>query len=55
LKLALLEGESGVMEYPVRVAAFASVHSLSLFFVSVLLSYLDVLIMSVFHSTGESG
>jgi hypothetical protein len=32
LKLALLEGESGVMEYPVRVAAFASVHSLSLFF-----------------------
>lgn len=36
LKLALSEGETSVMEYPVRVAAFASVHSLSLFFVGVL-------------------
>jgi len=32
LKFALLEGETGVVEYPVRVAAFSSVHSLSLFF-----------------------
>jgi len=32
LKLALLEGETGVLEYPVRMTAFASVHSLSLFF-----------------------
>lgn len=34
LNISLLEGETGVVEYPLRVAAFASVHSLSLFFVS---------------------
>jgi hypothetical protein len=34
LDISLLEGESGVTEYPLRVAAFASISSLSLFFVS---------------------
>lgn len=38
LDIPLLEGETGVIEYPLRVAAFASVHSLSLFFVSFFLS-----------------
>lgn len=33
LELRLLEGEAGVSEYPLRVAAFANVNSLSLFFV----------------------
>lgn len=33
LDFALLEGEIGVVEYPLRVAAFTSVHSLSLLFV----------------------
>ncbi|KAF5310566.1 hypothetical protein D9619_008196 [Psilocybe cf. subviscida] len=32
LNISLLEGETGVVEYPVRVAAFTSVHSLSLYF-----------------------
>ncbi|PPQ72599.1 hypothetical protein CVT24_005121 [Panaeolus cyanescens] len=32
LNISLLEGETTVVEYPMRVAAFASVHSLSLFF-----------------------
>ncbi|KAG6877458.1 hypothetical protein C0992_009932 [Termitomyces sp. T32_za158] len=32
LDLSLLEGEPGVIEYPLRVAAFTSVTSLSLFF-----------------------
>ncbi|KAF8155525.1 galactose-binding domain-like protein [Crassisporium funariophilum] len=32
LNISLLEGETGVTEYPLRVAAFTSVHSLSLFF-----------------------
>lgn len=32
LNISLLEGETGVVEYPVRVASFTSVHSLSLFF-----------------------
>ncbi|KAF7325750.1 UPF0424 protein [Mycena kentingensis (nom. inval.)] len=32
LNVSLLEGETGVIEYPFRVAAFASVTSLSLFF-----------------------
>ncbi|KAJ8081674.1 hypothetical protein PM082_007520 [Marasmius tenuissimus] len=32
LDISLLEGESYVVEYPVRVAAFASINSLSLFF-----------------------
>ncbi|KAF9023676.1 DUF1000-domain-containing protein [Hymenopellis radicata] len=30
--ISLLEGETGVMEYPLRVAAFTSITSLSLFF-----------------------
>lgn len=34
LNISLLEGETGVVEYPLRVASFTSVHSLSLFFVS---------------------
>lgn len=33
LNISLLEGEIGVTEYPLRSAAFANVHSLSLFFV----------------------
>lgn len=33
LDISLLEGETGVVEYPLRVAAFASITSLSLFFV----------------------
>ncbi|KAJ7753370.1 galactose-binding domain-like protein [Mycena maculata] len=32
LNISLLEGETGVIEYPFRVAAFTSVTSLSLFF-----------------------
>ncbi|KAF8187072.1 galactose-binding domain-like protein [Mycena galopus ATCC 62051] len=32
LNISLLEGETGVIEYPLRVAAFASITSLSLFF-----------------------
>jgi len=32
LNISLLEGEVGVIEYPLRVAAFASINSLSLFF-----------------------
>jgi len=32
LNISLLEGEVGVTEYPLRSAAFANVHSLSLFF-----------------------
>ncbi|KZT03774.1 DUF1000-domain-containing protein [Laetiporus sulphureus 93-53] len=32
LNISLLEGEVGVTEYPLRSAAFASIHSLSLFF-----------------------
>lgn len=32
LNISLLEGETGVVEYPLRVAAFASITSLSLFF-----------------------
>jgi hypothetical protein len=34
LDIRLLEGEAGVAEYPLRVAAFANINSLSLFFVS---------------------
>ena len=33
LNINLLEGETGVTEYPLRTASFANVHSLSLFFV----------------------
>ncbi|KAF5368882.1 hypothetical protein D9758_003102 [Tetrapyrgos nigripes] len=33
LDISLLEGETRVIEYPLRVAAFASINSLSLFFV----------------------
>jgi PITH domain len=33
LNVSILEGESSVTEYPLRVAAFASISSLSLFFV----------------------
>jgi len=32
LEMTLLEGENGVTEYPLRVAAFTSVNSLTLFF-----------------------
>jgi hypothetical protein len=34
LNISLSEGETAVVEYPLRVAAFTSVHSLSLYFVS---------------------
>lgn len=33
LNISLLEGETGVTEYPLRKAAFSSINSLSLFFV----------------------
>jgi PITH domain len=33
LNISLLEGAVGVTEYPLRSAAFANIHSLSLFFV----------------------
>lgn len=33
LNISLLEGEAGVSEYPLRVASFASINTLSLFFV----------------------
>lgn len=33
LNISLLEGETGVTEYPLRIAAFSSINSLSLFFV----------------------
>ena len=36
LDISLLEGQIEVTEYPLRVAAFANIHSLSLFFVSAL-------------------
>lgn len=36
LDLALLDGESSVTEYPLRVAVFSNVFSLSLFFVSLI-------------------
>ncbi|KAI0298679.1 DUF1000-domain-containing protein [Multifurca ochricompacta] len=32
LNISLLEGETGVTEYPLRMAAFASINALSLFF-----------------------
>ncbi|KAF8190571.1 galactose-binding domain-like protein [Pholiota molesta] len=32
LNISILEGETSVVEYPMRVASFTSVHSLSLFF-----------------------
>ncbi|KAF8556057.1 DUF1000-domain-containing protein [Imleria badia] len=32
LDISLLEGETGIVEYPLRVAAFTSVHTLSLYF-----------------------
>lgn len=32
LNISLLEGETGVTEYPLRNAAFTNIHSLSLFF-----------------------
>ncbi|KAG2744163.1 hypothetical protein CY34DRAFT_768911 [Suillus luteus UH-Slu-Lm8-n1] len=32
LNISLLEGETAVVEYPLKVAAFSSVHSLSLYF-----------------------
>ena len=35
LNISLLEGETGVTEYPLRTAAFANVSSLSLYFVSI--------------------
>ena len=38
LNISLLEGETTVIEYPLRVAAFSSINSLSLFFVSGALS-----------------
>jgi len=37
ISFSLLE-ETGVVEYPLKVAAFASIHSLSLFFVRFFLS-----------------
>lgn len=39
--ISLLEGETGVIEYPLRTTAFASVSSLSLHFVS---AYVPLLI-----------
>lgn len=33
LNISLLEGDTGVTEYPLRVAAFSSINTLSLFFV----------------------
>ena len=33
LNISLLGGETGVTEYPLRMAAFSSINSLSLFFV----------------------
>jgi len=36
LDLALLEGEASVAEYPLRVAVFSNVFSISLFFVSLI-------------------
>jgi hypothetical protein len=33
LNISLLEGETGVTEYPLRMAAFSNINSLSLFFV----------------------
>lgn len=35
LNISLLEGEAGVSEYPLRIASFASINTLSLFFVRV--------------------
>ena len=35
IDISLQEGETGVTEYPLRAATFASINSLSIFFVSV--------------------
>lgn len=39
LDLALLDGETSVTEYPLRVAVFSNVFSISLFFVSLISSH----------------
>ena len=49
LNISLLEGETGVVEYPLRVAAFANVTSLSLFFVSMAIHH-----TALFYSTNTS-
>ncbi|KAG9221695.1 hypothetical protein CCMSSC00406_0005608 [Pleurotus cornucopiae] len=55
LELSLLEGEVSATEYPLRVAAFASINTLSLFFVSSRLTslrkYLIVRLES--HAVGD--
>jgi len=40
LNISLSEGETAVVEYPLRVAAFTSVHSLSLYLVSYVPSFM---------------
>lgn len=52
LDISLLPGESGVTEYPLRVAAFANINSLSLFFVSRLFLYVYTASMQQSDSTG---
>ena len=42
LNISLLEGETGVTEYPLRTPAFANVHSLSLYFVRQPCSFADL-------------
>ena len=46
LNISLLEGETGVTEYPLRKAAFSSINSLSLFFVRISYSRIHFQVMS---------
>jgi hypothetical protein len=46
LNISLLEGETGVTEYPLRKAAFSSINSLSLFFVRISYSRIHFRVLS---------
>lgn len=56
LNISLLEGDSGVTEYPLRTASFANIHSLSLFFVCPCrLSSIDARLMDAQQSESVGG
>lgn len=54
LNITLQEGAVNVTEYPLRSAAFANIHSLSLFFVSCILSH-DCSLLSCGQSEAVGG
>lgn len=41
LNITLQEGEAGVIEYPLNTPAFSNIHSLSIFFVSTILEFIE--------------